>query len=247
MRHSAVVISTMPDLFVSVKAAKGGDWPGSKVLVGELAAVEPEAMISKSGEREGNGGGGRGGNSEVSRPHAIIRVGVYVVRGHWASPWKRGSGHCVYFEDSCQYFYRGLCPFVASTDITARDGLTALKLKRGRRSAGSCQGHPRHDCPRPISTSAPGKSMSSSLHRPRRITAKVRMCCRVVFTPNTCYGDVSSLGPVEEKDDRVRGERFRLDDPITDRCSHDHRRYSRVTDQNKAIRKPQCGLSQIRS
>lgn len=75
--------------------------------------------------------------------------------------------------------------------------------------------------------------MSSSLHRPRRITAKVRMCRRVVFTPNTCYGDVSSLGPVEEKDDRVRGDRFRLDDPITDRCSHDHRRYSRVTDQTK--------------
>lgn len=44
IRHSDVVIKTIPDLFVSVKAARGGDWPGSKVLVGELTAVAPEAM-----------------------------------------------------------------------------------------------------------------------------------------------------------------------------------------------------------
>lgn len=44
MRHSDVVIRTIPDLFVSVKAARGGDWPGSKVLVGGPAAVAPESI-----------------------------------------------------------------------------------------------------------------------------------------------------------------------------------------------------------
>ena len=44
MRHSDVVIRTMPDLFVSVKAARGGDWPGRRLLTGELAAVAPEAI-----------------------------------------------------------------------------------------------------------------------------------------------------------------------------------------------------------
>lgn len=85
MRHSAVVISTMPDLFVSVKAAKGGDWPGSKVLVGELAAVEPEAMISNSGEREGNGGGGEGGGTQ--RSPGPMRLSVL------AFTWFEGIGH----------------------------------------------------------------------------------------------------------------------------------------------------------
>lgn len=29
IRHKDVAITTIPDLSVSVKAAKGGDWPGS--------------------------------------------------------------------------------------------------------------------------------------------------------------------------------------------------------------------------
>lgn len=44
IRHSDVVMSTIPDLFVSVKAARGGDWPGSRLLVGELTAVAPDAI-----------------------------------------------------------------------------------------------------------------------------------------------------------------------------------------------------------
>lgn len=60
MRHRDVVIKTIPDLLVSVKAARGGDWPGSKVLVGAVTAAVPEAMrggmaISSFGSPERGG------------------------------------------------------------------------------------------------------------------------------------------------------------------------------------------------
>lgn len=80
IRHSDVVIKTIPDLLVSVKAARGGDWPGSKVPVGELTAVVPEAMrrvrffLWRMGEVWHEMG-----DLKVPRGHAFIRLDVYVV------------------------------------------------------------------------------------------------------------------------------------------------------------------------